>query len=365
LVSADQREKLVAAARAGDVVRMGMFTAVSADGLNWADHRPVVIDTSSRKQWVPGLDLGRNADLDGSQSRHEWWKPGAAGWAGGDNFPCLLPLAGASGEKGYVAFFRTNIDRRTSLSPQRQRRERGTGRAGCATFGDWGPHELAFRADPTWQRAMGYGSFDYYQMQVWRCGQVYLGLVSVFHWSQDRVRLELAWSPDTVHWERVCPGQDIIPLDEQPGSPCFGGIYAAMRPCEVDGQVRVYFGASSGLHNAQNSGTSRLMLALFQSHRFAGLGPRRSTAATIVTRLLDLAGGPLSLDADAARGVVRAELRHDDGSVVPGYEAGSARPVTGDGSELRVTWSGRQELPTGRYRIALTFEDAILYAMRV
>lgn len=346
---------LEAAWRAGRRVERGMFVAHSADGMDWAGGRPVVINTY--EAWRPELDPNRNPDGD-AKVEHTWWKPGAPGWAGGDNFPCLIYLPD---EKKYVAFYRTNIDRRTSLRLTPGRRERAVGRSESADFIHWTPHELALRSNVDWQSALGHGQQDFYQLQVWPAGGVYLGVLSVFYWKEDRNRLELVWGPDTVQWERICPYTDFIPHGEL-GT--FGGgcSYAGMRPQEVDGEVRVYFGADKGRHNADPDRESTLMLARFKPDRFAGLAPKGMTRGSVLVRAPGTDGKKLHLNADASRGSIRVEARTESGEPIAGFTFADCVPLTSDALAVPVRWKAADRLPE-RGALAVEVQRAVLYAL--
>ena len=358
-ISTDRYDELLAAAGAGRDINLGIFSACSADGIHWHDHRPVVIDTY--RVWDSSVALGHNPDLD-QRKPHQWWIPGWPGWAGGDSFPCLLHVPE---ERKYVAFYRTNIDRRNSRYPQQRRRERAVGRSECTTFGEWGEHELALHSNVDWQHALGYGKQDFYQLQAWPCGDVYLGIVSVFYWEEDRNRLELAWSPDTVHWERVCPYTDLVPHGEL-GE--FGGgcSYASMRPQEIDGEVRVYFGADHGRHNADSqTRESTLMLALFDPDRFAGLTIKGTSSGSLVTVPLEVSGDALRLNANAKAGRVRVELQDESGQPLDGFNLDDCDPARGDALDAVVSWKGNASLASvkGRsVRMRIVAENSILYA---
>jgi hypothetical protein len=49
-----------------------------------------------------------------------------------------------------------------------------------------------------------------YSMPIFEHGGVFLGLVAIFHVPTDTVQIELAWSPDTVRWERIDAGSPVI-----------------------------------------------------------------------------------------------------------------------------------------------------------
>lgn len=361
-IAMDDYDSLVTAHAAGRSIHYGIFSAVSGDGIRWHDHRAVVIDTY--RLWASEENLGHNPDGD-APKKLEWWRPGAPGWAGGDSFPCLIHLQDTG---RFVAFYRTNIDRRTSLFPNQRRRERGVGRSECRNFGEWGEHRLAMRSDPDWQQSLGYGKQDFYQLQVWPCADVYLGIVSVFYWEEDRNHLELAWSPDTVYWERICPYTDLVPHGELPD---FGGgnNYASMRPQEVDGKVRVYFGADNGRHNADSEGKeSTLRLAYFEPDRFAGVKPLYPAAAMMVTRSLEVEGEHLRINANAAGGALRAELQDVEGRALDGFSLKECDPVSVDSPNSAVSWKGKtslNQLKARQVRIRFEFENSVLYAFEV
>ena len=321
---------------ANKALRRGVFALTSADAKIWRKPVPVVLE-----------------DLPPGQ---RWWTPGTPGWAGGDNFPCVV---WAPEIAKYVAFYRTNIFR-----GERARRERGCGRSESADFEHWGPHELALHARTTWQRAMGHGAQDYYQIQVWRCGGIYLGIISVFYWKEDRVRLELAWSPDTRHWERVCPGTDLIPHGEL-GEHDGGCRYAALGPVSNGDEVRVYYGGDAGRHNADPLRDAGLCLATFRRDRFAGLRPKAGTSGRILTRPVEVSGRQLVLNADGSSGCVNVELMSEDRRAIPGFERDQCVPIDSDELEAEVTWrTGKSlaELNGEKIRLACHVDNATLYS---
>ena len=315
----------------------GIFAACSQDGAEWSDHRLI----APEKLTGP----------------YRWWKPGTLGWAGGDSFPCVIhaPELGK-----YVAFYRTNIYR------GRKRRERAVGRSDSPDFRTWGRHDLALHAQTSWHRAMGRQNQDFYQMQVWRCGGVYLGIVSVFYWQEDRNHLELAWSPDTIHWERICPGQDLVPHGEL-GEHDGGCRYAAMRPILDGDRVRVYYGGSTGRHNADRVGDSALCLATFRRDRFSGLAPARGHRGSLLTTPLRVESAALTLNADARGGEVLVEVCDESGQALDGFAAEDCVGLRDtDALAGRVSWREGRDLRTlvcRNVRLRVILRNAEAYAL--
>ena len=289
----------------------GIFATHSRDGLTWAKASRIVTEQ---------LPEGK-----------KYWTPGAPGWAGGDNFPGLIYDAA---RRKYVAFFRTNLDQ----GDRGSRRERAVGRAESADFTHWEPHELALHARAARQDALGFGKHDFYQLQAWPCGGVYLGIVSVYYWGEDRVHLELVWSPNTRDWERVCQGTDFIPHNRL-GEPGGGCRFGAMRPLTVGDEVRVYFGGDAGQHNADRDRRGQVFLALFQRDRFAGLAAGEGATGELLTKPFPMGSG-LQLNVQADGGEVTAELCDAQARPLPGYSLDVAAPMRGDHLAAPLRWTG-------------------------
>ncbi|OHB72822.1 MAG: hypothetical protein A2Z25_00665 [Planctomycetes bacterium RBG_16_55_9] len=176
------------------------------------------------------------------------------------------------------------------------------------------------------QDALGFGKQDYYQLQAWPVGGAYLGVLSVFYWEEDRVHLELAWSPDTRHWERIDPGRDLTPHGGL-GEPGAGCRYAAMRPFVAGNRVRIYYGADDGRHNADKNRAGGLYLSEFAVNRVAGL----KGTGVVLTR-------PLPIEPDVNPHSIRVEA---DGAITVSI------------------------VPAGDHQARLKFElnDAVLYCV--
>ena len=85
--------------------------------------------------------------------------------------------------------------------------ERTVARSESDDFLHWDPPRLILRstlAEGTARQTYCMPSFPY--------ANVYLGYLMMYNPGTDRsVDCELAWSPDSVQWQRVCPGAPIIP----------------------------------------------------------------------------------------------------------------------------------------------------------
>ncbi len=210
-----------------------------------------------------------------------------------------------------------------------------------------------------------------YSMPMVHRGSVYLGLPAIFHKGDetapdwDTVDTELAWSPDTVSWNRVCPGEPLIPRGE--GSYPDGAydcccLYAAAPLLMGDSHYLYYYGGN-GQHNAFREGTFNL--ATLPRDRFAGYQAARSDGGRLTTSPLTLGAGGLTVNVDVARGgSLRAAVLDETGRPIEGYGLDDCAPIFAGGLDAALTWKKRSANLGGR-RVRLVFElhQATLYAL--
>jgi len=200
-----------------------------------------------------------------------------------------------------------------------------------------------------------------YSMPVFHYSGIYLGLPAILEGSvgdSGRTWTELAWSPDTVTWHRVCPGQPLIPNSDTREDCDWGEAYAS-RPVFLDDEIRLYYGGCNRDHSNWKEGF--LCLARLRPDGFAGYRsaiPGRT--ATITTTEIPCAGAGLHLTADVAEG----------GSVRVGIEGaegpwGVSSPVTTTVTDCPVVWDGEGDLTPWidqPMRLRLELRDATLYS---
>jgi len=229
--------------------------------------------------------------------------------------------------------------------------QRIVGRTESEDFLHWTPAVEVLRGTPQRQT---------YAMPVFPYAGLYLGLLMILDDKTDCVDCELAWSPDTVHWERVCEGRPLIPRGPK-GSFDWGCIYAAADPIFTGDEIRLYYSGGDDTHVSWRR--TGLGLARLRPDGFAGLEPvDPGRAAVVVTRPVICTGRRLRLTADARGGSIRVEI-----AGLAGFDASTCEPVVADVTDAAVTWSGVETLEGLRGRaIQLIFHlrSARLYAFR-
>ncbi|MBX7210378.1 MAG: hypothetical protein K1X78_18850 [Verrucomicrobiaceae bacterium] len=191
-----------------------------------------------------------------------------------------------------------------------------------------------------------------YCMTPFRWGRVWLAWVMMYHPGAGRtVDCELAWSPDSIKWERLMPGTPFIPRG---GKGCCDSecIYAMAGPPIVqDGQHLIFYGGDDFPHTGWKRDCVPCLARLPLDH-FAGYAPAdKAKPATIFTTKLRVTGEPLRITADGAGGRIRIAALDD---IAVGID--EAEPITADVTSFEVKWKGRGLAAHGGRDVHLQFE---------
>jgi len=355
----DQRD--VVPYRPGHEREMGVCYGTSTDGIRWAkpDLGLIEFDGSTRNNLVMRHVHGVGVTLDphdpDPRGRYKAFMQGGVatspdGLHWSEMHPC--PEIESRWDTHNNLFWDDRHDRYVGITRLWDGRERIVGRTESGDFRHWTKAEAIMQSLPEEAERQTYA------MIVFPYADMYLGLVMMFNTDDDTVDCELAWSPDTLKWDRICPGAPVIPRGPE-GRFDKGCIYAAAYPFEQDGELRLYYGGSDGPHT--NWRATGLGLAYLRPDGFAGVQPcDRTRTGTLVTQPLECTGPQLRISADAAGGAVRvAVLDTDD------MKLENCTPVQANVTDGLVTWGDSDTLASlvGR-RIRLQFElrSAVLYA---
>ena len=340
---------------------MGLCYAVSADGVRW--QKPelglVEFNGSTRNNLVMravhgvGVTLdprdpdpaGRfKAFMEGGVAR----SPDGIRWSAMQ--PC--PQIDALWDTHNNLFWDQRRGRYVGITRLWDGRQRTVGRTESEDFNNWTPAVEVLSALPDEPERQTYA------LIAFPCAQLYLGLLMIFNTTTDLVDCELAWSRDTVQWERVSPGTPLIERGPE-GSFDWGCVYAAAYPFLRDGRLQLYYGGSDGPHTDWRAAC--LGLATLPPDGFAGLTPvGGAQTAALVTQPVLCGGRQLRLSADAHGGMIRAAVADVDGKSLA-----DSIPVQADVTDLPLLWRNGQDLAAlvGR-EVQLIFElrDATLYS---
>jgi hypothetical protein len=183
---------------------------------------------------------------------------------------------------------------------------------------------------------------------------------------------ELAVSRDLHHWERVA--DRALFLDVQP----WDGVSFETAQLSVCGppvrrgdELWVYYGASrfrgprelyTEVSDEDFEQRGALCLGKLRLDGFVSLAAEDH--GTVTTSPFMASGGRLHVNADAARGQLRAEvLDAEKMEPMPGMSLDDSRPLVGDRLNARLSWNGRGDVSSPRpVRIRFAIDRASLYA---
>ena len=244
----------------------------------------------------------------------------------------------------YVAYTRL------FLPDAQGRAQRTVGRTESPDFVHWTKAEPVLQGAPEHQT---------YAMPVMPYHHGYLGLVMIFHTVENTVDCELAWSGDTVRWQRVAPGSALIPRGPE-GAHDHGCIFAAAYPVvRPDGTI-LYYGGNDRGHNGPRKGY--FCRARMRNDGFAGLAPDRAgDAATLLTKPVTVTGRKLRITADTGGGRIRAGIA---GSATHRLE--TCRPLVASATRSVLEWKGAPDVSAylgKQVQIEFELHAATLYTL--
>jgi hypothetical protein len=244
--------------------------------------------------------------------------------------PIASPEADSDGDTHNNALWAPTLGKYVMITRQWGQRSSGkwvrqVARTSSADFVIWEKSQIVMEGlDPNHQT---------YAMPIFYHGGVYLGLVAIHDQEEDRVWTELTWSPDTIEWHRVLPGTPLIPNSGVEGEYDWGCAYPAAYPVFLEDEIRLYYGASDGLHTSWRDGF--LAMATLRPDGFAGFTQGDAAKpATITTAPLSLTGGTLRITADTGQeGSVNVRVLDERNEILAESE-----PLNGTMSDAEISW---------------------------
>lgn len=203
---------------------------------------------------------------------------------------------------------------------------------------------------------------------------VMLGMFSIWRGEpQYREKINevgVGFSRDGFHWSR--PDRSaFLPIGEKEGSWNWANIQSAGGGCLIDGdRLLFYCSGRQGRPGSNAPGECTTGLATLRRDGFVSMDwvpeetrVMRVTGAmpqegTLTTRPLRFSGAHLFVNAELLGGEMRVEVLDRAGRVVKGLSREVCAPVTGNGTRLKVSWSGGDLRGVGeqpvRFRFSMT-----------
>lgn len=234
-------------------------------------------------------------------------------------------------------------------------------------FIHWSPLDDILVRDPMDEQAV-----EFYNASVFPYGDLYLGLLRIYHSWHGLMETELVWSRDSVRWNRAYARRPFLSWGEL-GDPdwCFGDIIGC-KPVRSGDQILMSYEARNHVHAPYGNKGDRGLLGLDGQMGIASL-----RADGFVSLESGQMGGELTTEPLPAAGKrLIANLRTvQDGEIEirllgTNLKPLDAKPIMfrGDQVNLPLEFDGRAKLPNtpdGNIRLNIFLRNAALYSLRV
>ncbi|MBN1348135.1 hypothetical protein JXJ21_01865 [candidate division KSB1 bacterium] len=204
----------------------------------------------------------------------------------------------------------------------------------------------------------------FYGNTVFRCGDLFFGMLQHYETVHHRLYCELIWSADGYYWQRLpTRAQKFALPDAAEGSWDWGMTFFFDKPVLKGKEMLFYYGGSNTAHN--ESGTYAIGLVKTPLNRLIGVRSKSGEQSRILTRPIRI-DGDLWINAKAC-GEIRVQLTTIEDEPIDGWQAEDCAPFSGDDLEYRVRWGDRglDAMRGQTVRIRFCLEDAELYAFDI
>jgi hypothetical protein len=213
---------------------------------------------------------------------------------------------------------------------------------------------------------------EFYDMTVFRRGNLFFGLLQVYDRPAGSIEIELVFSRDGRRWNRV-PPRELFLTRGAPGEFDCGRVHTAGAPVIAHGEMRLYYGGIRTNHNqASQRGDSAIGVASIPRDRFFGMtNSSHDEPGFILTRALLLNGSEMQVNAKLLpmQGQIKVAVLDLGGKELPGFGFDDCHPIKGyDLLDHRVSWGKDKrlsDLPQQPLRLKLRLEQATFYAFYV
>jgi hypothetical protein len=204
----------------------------------------------------------------------------------------------------------------------------------------------------------------FYSMPTMRYGGVYLGFVTQFHETPQKIEAELVYSRDGFDWHRL-PGRPLlIPVGGE-GTWDSGMVFTADRLIEVGDEWWLYYTGHNGYHDELDR-VGALGLLKFGKERLVSIQADTSGQTSyVVSRPLVWPGGDLAINANAAGGgFMTVAVTDVQRQPIQGFDHADSKPLTGDAVRHVADWgeADMNNLKGKTIRLEFKFRRADLFA---
>ena len=207
---------------------------------------------------------------------------------------------------------------------------------------------------------------SFYGMEQFQVGTDWVGLLNVFHMTENTLDVQLTYSRNGRDFQRIQPGRAWLPTsNEEAWDRTMVNICS--KPFVVGNELYVYYGGAPNHHDWWQVGITEgldvpeakdmslvdygLGLAKMKKDRFVSLSSVAAREGVLVTPAINITGKRLIINAlIRPGGLVRIALADGQNQVHTGFDKDSCIGFSGDAVEHEIRWNGQSELPAGNFK---------------
>ena len=356
---------------------MGLCYACSTDGIHWEKPELGLVELDGNKQnnilmrRVNGAGVFKDERESDPTRRYKMFFCGepqmtVAFSADGLQWSEPLPIPQVEAHGTHPnAFWAETLGKYVGITRQHARNIRLVTRTESPDFVRWTPDTYILKGSSPRLQA--------HDMIVFPTCGIYIGLIGIMVYPEDsqinvKQHVELAWSPDTIHWHRI---QEGIPFmghtpsetEHYGKTPYDWGTIFPSVPISFDDEIRIYYGAGDGYFFNWRNGY--LALATLRPDGWAGYEPiATDTPAVITTQPLSFDGTSVGITTDVSEGGSVGVAILDKA----GNQLINSQPIISTVTDSRVKWEPSQDLANLRdkeIRLRFQLHNAKLYAFQI
>ena len=207
---------------------------------------------------------------------------------------------------------------------------------------------------------------SFYGMEQFQVGSDWVGLLNVFHMTDNTLDVQLTYSRNGRDFQRIQPGRAWLGTDGQQAWDRHM-VTICSKPIVVGDDLYVYYGGSPTRHDWWMVGITEgldvpeaktmdmvdygLGLAKMKKDRFVSLSSAEAREGVVVTPPISKSGPRLVINARTrSDGLVRVAVADGQNQVYPGFDKDNCLGFSGDAVEHEIKWKGQSELPAGNFK---------------
>lgn len=205
---------------------------------------------------------------------------------------------------------------------------------------------------------------EYYGMQIFRYGNMFIGLLERFYSHIQRLDTTLAYSYDGYNWHNTCDRTAILATGGEGSWDSHWVVPAMSKPIIKNDRIYIYYSGGSTKHTSRNLHKRAVGLASIRKDGWISMESGKDEGFIITTPLSLIGKSELKVNISFPTGYFGVEILREDGSVIDGYTMEKSVVYNIDDCNYHVKWDKKAfvDSDVGKCRIRFIFQKGSLFS---